>query len=145
MSTRRQRRGASLFEFALMIPMVTLVLFAITDLSAYITQLHIVGRAARDGARVGSVTLEGVDATGAQIEAAAYDQAVLVLESTGHACLNEDGTVDESLGCEIDADWIYVYPYHLIRVTVTYPMQFNVYPTFPGEVVGTFTMMTQQQ
>jgi Flp pilus assembly protein TadG len=53
---RRRSRGQSLAEFALVLPMFLLLIFAIVDLGRYVYSNNALSNAAREAARVGSVT-----------------------------------------------------------------------------------------
>ncbi len=144
--TRSDRRGASAVEFALSLPILITVLMGVIALSSYISQLHAVTRAARDGARVGSVTLEGIDATGDDIEHAAELQARAVLDSTGYICGGDpDDTSDDNSDCVVTASWYYDDPFYYVTVWVSYPLEAGDYPGFPDNVTAQFTMMAQQQ
>ena len=142
----RSRRGASLIEFALSFPSLLTVLGGVLALSSYISQLHVVSRAARDGARVGSVTLEGPDGDGSLIEAASVLQAQAVLDTTGYHCAGEASTTaDDNANCNVSARWWYDDPYHYVTVDVIYPLDVGAMPGFPENVSASFTMLTQQQ
>ncbi len=136
----RARRGNAAIEFALLLPVVIVMFGSIIDLSLFLTRAHIVQRAARDAARVGSATLEGgTSATGDDIEAAATAQATEALLQAGIPC--EDG-------CTITSEWQDIEGVMVITVNVNYPF----YPltsvlssALPSNVEAEFTMMTQQQ
>lgn len=132
------RRGAAALEFALCLPAFVLVMAAIIDLSTYLSVVQIASRAARDGARVGSTVIEGDSPTGDEIEAAAVEQAVLLLDESGHLC---------AAGCDVTANWIDIEGVDYVRVDITYPYEPLVgLSTFLSDSVTTqFTMMTQQQ
>ncbi len=136
----RARRGVAALEFALTFPVFLAIVGGIIELGMYVSFHHIIARAARDGARVGSVTIEGNDPTGDLIESEAIDQAEFVLETMGHTCTG---------GCDVSASWA-TRPdgYHYITVTVEYPYQgvTGLLPFLNDTVsVGSFTMLTQQQ
>lgn len=136
----RSRRGAAAIEFALTAPILVLVMGGIIELSSYLSLCHMVARAARDGARVGSITLEGVDATGDAIEAAAVAQALSVLDAVGDGA--PDGTTVEAAWDLADDGWYYV------TVDVTYPYNAfsQIVPHLEDiDVHARFVMMTQQQ
>lgn len=144
--SRRSRRGASAVEFALSLPILITVLMGVIALSSYISQLHAVTRAARDGARVGSVTLEGISATGDDIEYASEVQARAVLDSTGYLCGGDPSIdTDDNPDCVVTAKWYYDDPFYYVTVWVSYPLDVGNYPGFPDNVTSQFTMMTQQQ
>lgn len=55
MSRRKRSRGQALTEFALILPIFVIVLFAIIDFGRYVFTANSLSNAAREGARVGSV------------------------------------------------------------------------------------------
>jgi hypothetical protein len=134
----RSRRGVAAVEFALTLPVFLLVLTGVIELSNFISNFHHVQRAARDGARVGSITLEGPNPNGDLIRAAAAEQALFVLEASGKPC--EDG-------CTISTDWYQDGDYMMVEVIVEYPYTplTWLYGQLAEQSVAQFTMMTQQQ
>lgn len=134
------RRGVAAMEFALCLPPFFLVVIATAELSNYMSDLYMVQRAVRDGARVGSTTLEGPDADGTLIEAAAIDQVEAVLEGADRPCVG---------ACQILAEWHTVDgdPYRYVTVYVSQPYQ-SIAPGIsivPAQVTARLTMLTQQQ
>lgn len=137
---RTHRRGVAALEFALTFPVFLAIIGGIVELGMFVSFHHIIARAARDGARVGSVTIEGADPTGSLIEAEAVEQAEFVLETMGHPC--EDP-------CTVEADWHAGEDgYQYVTVTVLFPYQ-GVTGLLPylNDVLSEadFTMLTQQQ
>lgn len=136
----RRRRAAVALEFAMVLPILVLMLGAILELSWFISQFRVMTRAARDAARVGSVTLEGPYGDGSSIEAAAEAQALTMIEEAGYAC-NTD--------CDIDAVWEQDLfdGYYYVRVSIEYPYDaFTLTLPFLGPTMtAEFTMLTQQQ
>lgn len=135
---RRLRRGVAAMEFALTLPVFLFVVLGVADLSYFITSLYDVQRAARDGARVGSVTLEGGTPTGAVINAEAIAQAKQVLLASGKPC---------GEGCSVTSTWVLVEGFRYVQVNVTYPHRpftpgLHLVPTYAR---ASFFMLTQQQ
>lgn len=66
MTTQRRKggRGQALVEFALVIPILLLILFAIIDISRYVYSWNALNEASRAGARTGSVALWPPDCNG---------------------------------------------------------------------------------
>ena len=66
MSTQRRKggRGQALVEFALVIPILLLILFAIIDVGRYVYSWNAINEASRAGARTGSVALWPPDCNG---------------------------------------------------------------------------------
>lgn len=132
------RRGAAALEFALTLPVLIVVLGAVIELSLYISHFHQIQRASRDGARVGSITLEGADADGSLITSEAVDHATEVLESVGMPCDSK---------CNIEAEWLEFGDWMFVEVRVTYPYQSftSIIPSLSEDTTATFRMLTQQQ
>jgi hypothetical protein len=64
-----RRRGQALAEFALVVPVLLLVLFAIVDISRLVYASNAMSNAAREGARAGSVGTRPTGCTGMSREA----------------------------------------------------------------------------
>lgn len=142
LSTRTPRRGSVALEFTLVLPILVLMLAGILELSWTISQLHVLSRAARDAARVGSVTLEGPNPDGSLIEAAAEEQGITMLEQAGYACSDEpECEVTAIWSVDGDTGWAWV------DVTVAYPYDgFTGVLDFLGPTMrANFSMVTQQQ
>jgi hypothetical protein len=139
--SRARRRGAAAVEFALVLPVLMLVFGAIIELSLFISTYHRVTRVARDAARVGSVVIEGPDADGTDIRAAAEDHAVLALEGAGLDC---EGGCDIATTWDLDEDSGYFF----LIVDVHYPF-FGLTGVMPElaerGINARFAMVTQQQ
>ncbi|MCB9793793.1 MAG: pilus assembly protein [Alphaproteobacteria bacterium] len=139
---RPRRRGSVALEFTLVLPILVLMLAGILELSWTISQLHVLSRAARDAARVGSVTLEGPNPDGTEIEAAAEAQGYTMLDGAGFACSTDpDCEVTAVWSVDGDTGWAWV------DVTVTYPYNgFTGVLDFLGpDMRANFSMLTQQQ
>ncbi len=136
--SRAGRRGAAAVEFALCLPVLVLVVAGVADLSALVSLLQLLSRAARDGARIGSTVIEGDAATGDAIEAAAVEQAELLLSEAGRPCAD---------GCAVTAEWVDIDGVMYVRVRVDYPYAPLVgLGTFlADDASAEFVMMTQQQ
>lgn len=134
----RKRRGIAAMEFILMMPVFILTVTGVIELSNFITNFHHVQRAARDGARVGSVTLEGVNADGSLIKEAAAQQAIDVLDASNRPC---------GVGCSVAADWYTYEGRKYVTVTVAYPYEpvTWMFGQLADSSVAQFTMLTQQQ
>ncbi len=134
----RPRGGATALEFILALPVFLIMVLGVADLSAYLSSLYTVQRAARDGARVGAITLEGTNPNGAKIEAAAAAQARVVLAADGRTCGSD---------CSVTADWFSVDDFRYVMVYVAIPH----HPITPGlglvpnVATAQFIMLTQEQ
>ena len=62
----RDTRGQSLVEFALILPMMLLVMFMITEFGRAIYQYNVLSQAAREGARIAVVSASGAAVTKGQ-------------------------------------------------------------------------------
>ena len=134
-----RRRANAAIEFALLLPVVITLFGSIIDLSLFVTRAHVIQRAARDAARVGSATLEsGAVHTGAGIITASKDQATAALTQAGLPC---------GAGCTVSAEWRTVSGTRVIFVSIKYPYDaiMGVIPVLPTQIRADFTMMTQQQ
>ncbi len=135
------RRGTAAAEFALVLPLLIVLGLGIAEFGQFVTHLHHLQRAARDGARVGQLTLEGVDPDGTSIEAAAIAQAMDVLDANGVDCSGG--------GCTVTADWTTLFENddtHWVVITVQAPYQAST--RFIPELAtprARFAMLTQQQ
>lgn len=136
----KRRRGAAAIEFALTAPILVLLVGGIIELSAFLSLCHVVARAARDGARVGSITLEGVSPTGDLIAAAAVAQSTAVLEAVGDGV--PDGTAISAEWAQGEDGWYYV----TVDITYPYVAISQILPQLEElDVQARFVMMTQQQ
>jgi Flp pilus assembly protein TadG len=135
-NARLPRRGAVAIEFALCIPILCFVIAGVVDIGMYLSLTQLLSRAARDGARVGASTLEGIAPDGTLIEAAAINQAQLLLNEAGLSCV----------GCVV-ADWVTIDATEDIFVEVDYPYVpfFGGFAQISGDATADFTMMTQEQ
>lgn len=135
----RFRRGVAATEFALTLPVLLAVLLGVVELSRMMNQMHLVTRAARDGARLGAGTIEGQDPTGDIIEAATEAHALEVLEAGGINCAG---------ACEAEAEWfVGDNGWWMLSVEVSVPYDpFTSYlPSIPNLLTAEFTTLTQQQ
>jgi len=137
--TRTSRRGATALEFVLALPVFLMVVLGVAEVSHYMSSLYLVQRAARDGARVGAVTLEGLHPTGDQIVANAEAQAKFVLNAGGRPCNDV---------CTVTADWTAQSDgFYYVTVYVAEPHK-AITPGLglvPAHATATFTMLAQQQ
>ena len=133
-----RRRGASAIEFALCMPFVVTLLGGMVDGGIHIATMHAVSRAARDGARVGSTTVESFPATGNAILAAAKSSADASMVAAGFGGTNYKSVVT----WKSDTTGLY-----WVRVTVTGKTTpfFGTLTPFRGNLTQSFTMVTQEQ
>ena len=140
-TSSRERRGAGALEFALTLPILLIVAFGIAELGLLMHRNHVVTRSARDGARIASGVIEGPDATGDQITAAAEQATRFALATAGVECSIDDA-------CRVRADWVERDGWMTVQVSaqVSYdPLTMLLRPVMPETVHGGFVMLTQQQ
>jgi Flp pilus assembly protein TadG len=137
--SRFKRSGSAALEFVLVFPFMVILVFGIAEYSLFVNHFHYLQRAARDGARVGSSTLEGHEPTGALIRENAANHAISVLEANGIPC-DED--------CRVTAEWTPVFgEERWVVLTVEAPYQpiTGLFPSIQTHSVARFSMLTQAQ
>jgi Flp pilus assembly protein TadG len=125
-------------ELALVLPVLVLLLAGVFDLCVYMSRCHLVSRAARDGARVGSTVYEEGTPTGDAIEAAAVAHARAVLDEVTMGC--PDGVCDVVADWAPDGDWSYL----TVEVRYAYVPLFGL-TGVRHDTQAVFSMMTAQQ
>lgn len=138
----RKRRGAAAIEFALCLPVLTLVLGGSVDFGRVVSTHHTLQRVARDAARVGGAITTDSDnyaAEAADIEAGALAYANAALATMFPSC----GT-----DCTSDATWFEDddgNAYLTVTVTAPFTAIFGVVPGLPDQMGDSFTVMTELQ
>lgn len=134
----KTRRGVAAIEFALTLPFMLLILMGIVELSLLQSRMYVISRAARDGCRIGSGVIEGADADGSQIKAAAVAHAQEVLDNANVNC---------GAGCDVTAMWYEQAGWMMLKVQVGVPYDpfTGLLPMIPAITRGEFVMLTQQQ
>jgi Flp pilus assembly protein TadG len=130
------RRGAAALEFALILPVILVILSAVADYGWFLAmQTHVV-QAARDGVRVG-VTVDRD--SGDDPAATAADHVGEVLTNLGLPCAAADG-------CEITAALETAGTLDTLRVTVRmdYQPPAGIVPT-PEVLQAVFSMAMEDQ
>ena len=141
---KRNQSGIALLEFALWLLPIMILLAGVIEVSRMLSIQHTIARAARDGARIGvGVTHASAPSTGpateTDIENAAINHAVEVLNDTGLTC---------GSGCVVTATWFQnTSGRMMLTVEVQYPFTpiMGLVATWERPLVRDFTMMTQQQ
>jgi Flp pilus assembly protein TadG len=125
--TRRGRwsheDGAELIEFALVLPMMLLVMFGIIDFGLLFQRYLVVTNAAREGARV--AVLPGYTDADVQARVAQYLTAAGLTEAA------PPPTIEQSVACAGGQS------ISVERVTVQYPYSYSVVGTLVGYFGGT--------
>lgn len=121
----RHRTGAELIEFALVLPMLLLVIVGIFDFGFLFRDFGVITNAAREGARIG--VLAGYSTSDVQARANSYMTAAgLDAAQASTAVAVEDLGVGGTSTVRV------------VRVTVTYPHSFSFLGPIAGLVGGSF-------
>lgn len=135
---RARRRGNAAIEFALAAPLILIVLAGIVDGGAFLICQHSVGRAARDGARVGAITVEHPPADGDQIVGAAAKAARSSLLQAGYG--PDRSSVSARWWQDAEGrSWL------TVAVSVQHKSMFGLYSLFSQDVRNEFVIYTQEQ
>ena len=104
---QRGEKGQALVEFALLVPIFLMLLFAIVDFGMGFHSWITVTNSAREGARLGAVA-----ATEQQIIDRVHDTATLIDEDTNMDVLvtNAQGLPGESVVVQVDYDYDLITP-----------------------------------
>ena len=104
---QRGEKGQALVEFALLVPIFLILLFAIVDFGMGFHSWITVTNSAREGARLGAV-----QGTTLQIETRVRDTATLINEDTNMDVLvtNAQGLPGESVVVQVDYDYDLITP-----------------------------------
>ncbi len=108
---RKTRRGTTLTEFALWMPIMLVLMSGMLDITWFMTRFHVVQRATRDGARIGASLFEGNAESGVVIIPEAEAATKEILELANMPC---------DIGCLVTARVEYV-PFKAVIVEVDYP------------------------
>ena len=139
MMTRKGENGAAAIEFAIILPVVVLLLIGIIEFSILLYDKQMITNASREGARAGIVYVDTCPRlTEAQIAAVVNTYAQNNLLSFGTA-LPTTVTVPNDGGGGT-CDLISGQP---LTVTVTYPYNFLVLPNFVGGLSNIFTLRAE--
>lgn len=131
MCTENREKGASAVEFALILPVLMVILFGIIEFGFILYDKAIVTNASREGARRGIVYSKdingvtiGVPASDITDTTTSYCASYLVSLGTGSAAPSTTVTGN----CAV--------PGSSLTVTVTYPYSFLVLPNFVSGLTG---------
>ena len=137
MCTGNREKGASAVEFALVLPVLMLILFGIIEFGFILYDKAVVTNASREGARRGIVYLEddtgatiGVSADDIRTTAVNYCASYLVSLGTGTAAVLPPPQV--SGNCAVKGS--------SLTVTVNYPYTFLVLPNFADILPAVITL-----
>lgn len=125
---RLGEKGAAAVEFGLLLPLLMVITFGIIEFGFIMYDQAIVTNAAREGARAGIVYSDPAITEGA-IRDVVSDYCADHLVSLGSA---------SSVSSEVDGDC--TNPDTDLAVTVTYPYDFLVLPSFVTSLTGTLNL-----
>jgi Flp pilus assembly protein TadG len=138
-------RGSAAIEFALVMPLLFMLLSAVVDWGHYMSVRVSIARATMDGARAGAASRDDLSTAGNEVQIAANARTLAVLQGMGRACGGGCNVtaVACAAGQAAPAD-CQSPPIPTVVVTVTYPYTpfFGFVPT-PGNFREQF-MMAQQ-
>lgn len=122
-SGRRPRKGAVIVEFALVIPFIALITFAVIDFSRAYTQMNVLNSALREGARFGS---RWPDFT-------AGDYVTAVKAKVGQYATTNGFTGYDASKISVNTTASALHPFEYITVTATaHPIPLPVLGSFLG-------------
>lgn len=118
--SRSRQRGAAALEFALVVPVIILMVLGIVDLGMLMNAQAVVANAARDGARVASL---------GKTAATARTAAQTTVQSMGHPPTSVTVVCMTSTNCPSGGDYDTLRgnrktPGEVVQVTVTYTYTF---------------------
>lgn len=120
---RSAERGATMVEFALILPMLLLVLMGIIEFGWVFTQAMEVRHAAREGARIAAVNFDGDNTAGT-------DQTEVIRDEICRRMSDDDpSAIDLRL---VDNTKSYVGAYGVVAVDRSHQTLSNFFPWFPS-------------
>jgi Flp pilus assembly protein TadG len=127
---RHPQRGASAVEFAVVLPVLILILFGTIEFGLFMFNKQVITNASREGARAGIIYREP-RLTGGEITAIVNDYLGTKLVSFGATAVQATTLVDYSGGQIFGQD---------LMVRVSYPYNFLVLPGFVTPLAGGLTI-----
>jgi Flp pilus assembly protein TadG len=127
---RHPQRGASAVEFAVVLPVLILILFGTIEFGLFMFNKQVITNASREGARAGIIYREP-RLTGGEITAIVNDYLGTKLVSFGATEVQATTVVDYSGGQIFGQD---------LMVRVSYPYNFLVLPGFVIPLAGGLTI-----
>lgn len=124
----KNQKGAAVVEFALILPLLLVILFGIIEFSVYFFDKAVITNASREGARAGIVFAAPARISNDEIEAkvAAYCADHLISfdpSSTLTVTIDPDDVTSRTVGVPL-------------TVTVTYPFRFLLFSNLIGVIGG---------
>lgn len=139
---RARRRAIAATEFALLFPVLALIVASVIDLTEYLTIYKVLALAARNAALdAGGVTsVAGVTPSMSDLTSTAINAVDGTLSDSGYNC---------GEGCEVSADWnpSTTTGWYLLTVTVSweYESLTGLNTLLDGTMQARFTTLTQHQ
>lgn len=142
------QKGAALVEFALVVPLLLLLLFGIVEFSLLVYNKHIITNASREGARYGILVTEGNRHSEAEIETVVFDW----INNGGDNFLVTFGTdtltASDIVICSLEEDTTtWTCPNDTssnfgdkLRVSISYDYDFLIVPAFITNLAGGLTI-----
>jgi Flp pilus assembly protein TadG len=137
MCTENREKGASAVEFALVLPVLMVILFGIIEFGFILYDKAIVTNASREGARRGIVYSVTNDASATPV-AVSTDEITSIVSSYCASYLVSLGSGTAAPSTTITGNC--TVPGNSLTVTVTYPYSFLVLPNFISGLTGGITL-----
>jgi Flp pilus assembly protein TadG len=130
-------KGVAAIEFALVLPVLLLLLIGIIEFSILLYDKAMITNASREGARVGILYNEGVNMTDTAITDVVNNYTATNLISFGEGANPPTTTIDRD---NTNGDEILYNSGDTLTVTVTYNYDFLVLPSFMSKLSDLFTL-----
>jgi len=126
------QKGAALIEFALVLPLLLILVFGIIEFSLILYNQQVITNACREGARAGIVARETrLNLTDITQVVNNYSQARLI---TFGSATSATTTIDNTGGTSFGDD---------LRVRVTYSYEFLIFPEFVTGLLGDIDLSSE--
>ncbi len=136
MCTANKEKGASAVEFALVLPVLMLILFGIIEFGFIIFDKAVITNASREGARAGIVYRVNASNTPIAVPTSTIQGIVDNYCASYLVSLGSSGTATTSTNVTGDCST----PGNSLTVSVTYPYTFLVLPNFANTLTGGITL-----
>lgn len=124
----RDERGAVAVEFALLVPLIVIILFAITEFGIALSRMEVYTSAAREGARYAAVDCrpDAVKCTPTLI-ASRVQNAAIGYPISATPTANRDCSVQANVGQQVTVSWT-----QTLTIKVPFLPTYNLTPTIAG-------------
>lgn len=142
--TGMSRRGNAAIEFALVLPLLFMLVSAVVDWGYYMTLRVTVARATMDGVRAGSALKDDPNTAANEVAVAAKQRTLDTLAGMGRACGSCTVTAE---ACNVgQGGSCGAPPVPAVVVTVNYPFTpFFGFVQTPPNITDSFTMANQSR